>query len=225
MIDTTKASSGLVNLTKAAAVSLDKHGLVHERAAVYLVLDHSGSMRRHYNSGAVQHLAEQALGLSANLDDDATVPLIYFGSRVEVAEDVLLSNYAGIVDRTHASVHWGRTDYARAITYAVNEHLESGAAVGLVIFQTDGDPDDVLAAEAALRWASQSPVFFAFVGFGNDITFLQRLDNLPGRAVDNAAFFHASDPLTTADADLFDGITAQYGAWLSAARAAGIIRS
>lgn len=226
MIDTTKVPSGLVNLTKTAAVSLQKHGLADERAAVYLVLDHSGSMHGHYQSGAVQHLAEQALGLSANLDDDGSVPLVYFGSRVDQSENAGLDRYAGIIDRTHVHVAWGRTDYAKAITYVVNEHLEwGGTDPGLVIFQTDGDPDDTNTAEAALRWASQSPVFFAFVGFGDKISFLQRLDNLSGRAVDNASFFHAADPLTTSDADLYDGITAQYGAWLTAARAAGIIRS
>ncbi len=44
---------GLVSLAKTAAVSLDKHGLTHQRMAVYLVLDHSGSMSRFYADGSV----------------------------------------------------------------------------------------------------------------------------------------------------------------------------
>ncbi|TXL91618.1 VWA domain-containing protein [Streptomyces sp. IB2014 016-6] len=226
MIDISKVPSGLVNLTKTAAVSLEKHGLTGTKAAVSLVLDHSGSMYPHYQSGAVQHLAEQALGLSANLDDDGTVPLIYFGSRAVVQDDVRLDNYAGIIDRTHTRVEWGSTNYPAAIDAATREHKASGATdPGLVIFQSDGDPDSVLAAEAALRAAAHQPLFFAFVGFGTKVNFLRRLDTLTGRVVDNASFFHAVDPLNTPDAELYDGITAEYGTWLAVALAAGIIRN
>lgn len=66
---------GLVNLFKTAAVSLDRNRIGGERAAVYLVLDRSGSMRRYYRDGSVQHFAEQTLALAANLDDDGTVPV------------------------------------------------------------------------------------------------------------------------------------------------------
>ena len=225
MIDLTKTAPGLVSLAKTAAVSLQKHGLADQRAAVYLVLDHSGSMAPYYRDGAVQRLAEQTLALSANLDDDGSVPLIYFGSQVDQPEDVRLDSYTGVIDRTHVHVAWGSTNYAAAIQYAVEEHLSSGATdPGLVIFQTDGEPDSRDAAEAALRWASHSPLFFAFVGFGHNIRFLRGLDDLPGRKVDNASFFHARKPRAVSDADLYDGITAQYGQWLTAARAANITR-
>lgn len=216
---------GLVSLVKTAAVSLEKAALTGTRAAVYLVLDHSGSMYGYYTRGHVQRLAEQALGLSVNLDDDGTVPLIYFGSRVEQYEDARLDNYVGVIDRTHPLVHWGSTDYAAAIRYVADEHQQSGATdPGLVVFQTDGAPDDRAAAEAALRKASRLPLFFAFVGFGDNIHFLERLDDLTGRAVDNASFFHARDPLAVSDAELYDGITREYAGWLSAATAAGIVR-
>ncbi|MFC7869669.1 VWA domain-containing protein [[Kitasatospora] papulosa] len=227
MIDLTTQAPGLVSLAKTAQVSLQKHGLEGERAAVYLVLDHSGSMQRFYANGSVQHLAEQALGLSANLDDDGAVPLIYFSGRVQEFEEARLDNYAGIIDATHTRAAWGTTDYARAIEYIANEyvHGRSGDTPALVIFQSDGEPDSRRAAEDALRVAAGLPIFWAFIGFGNRISFLESLDDLPGRAVDNASFFHARDPLTVSDADLYDGITAQYGTWLTAARTAGIIRN
>ncbi|MFD5682160.1 MULTISPECIES: VWA domain-containing protein [Streptomyces griseus group] len=224
MIDLAKKAPGLINLAKTAAVSLQKHGLTHERAAVYLVLDHSGSMQRFYANGSVQHLAEQALGLSTNLDDDGTVPIVYFSHRIDEFEEARLDNYAGIIDATHTQVGWGTTDYALAIEYIVKE-FGAETTPGLVIFQSDGEPDSPAAAAHALRKASDLPIFWAFIGFGNRIDFLESLDDLPGRAVDNASFFHARDPLAVSDAELYDGITAQYGAWLTAARAAGIIRT
>ncbi|MFI8535427.1 VWA domain-containing protein [Streptomyces aquilus] len=218
-----KIPSGLVNLTKTAAVSLEKSGLAGQRAAVYLVLDHSGSMEGFYRNGSVQKLAEQALGLSANLDDDGLVPLVYFGTRVNQTEDVRLSSYQGVINRTHQLVVWGSTNYAAAIDYVVELHGDSPVP-GLVIFQTDGDPDSRSAAEDALREASRHPLHFAFVGFGHNVSFLNKLDDLRGRAVDNASFFHARDPHRVSDARLYDGITHEYASWLAAASAAGILR-
>jgi hypothetical protein len=218
---------GLVNLVKAARVSLEKHGLTTERAAVYLVLDHSGSMQSYYADGSVQRLAEQAVGLSVNLDDDGAVPLIFFGNRVDQADDVRIGTHQGVIDRTHRDIPWGSTDYAAAIRHVVAEHQASEAQRGLpalVIFQTDGEPDNRITAAQALRDASRLPIFFAFVGFGLSVQFLQQLDTLPGRAIDNASFFHAARPNRISDADLYDGITAEYAQWLTAARNAGIIR-
>jgi hypothetical protein len=227
MISITKVEQqapGLVSLAKTAAVSLEKNGLDGQRAAVQLVLDHSGSMAPYYANGSVQRLAEQALGLSANLDDDGSVPLIYFGSRAEQHDDARLDNYAGIIDRTHQAVRWGSTDYVAGMNAAITEYRNSGATdPGLVIFQTDGEPNSRKAVERALREASKLPIFWAFVGFGGRVEFLEKLDDLGGRAVDNASFFHARDPHRVSDADLYDGITAEFAGWLTAARAAGIL--
>ncbi len=222
-----QAGPGMISLVKAAGVSLQKHGLTTERAAVYLVLDHSGSMQPYYRDGSVQRLAEQALGLSVNLDDDGSVPLIYFGSRVDQVDDVRIGTHQGVIDRTHRNVPWGSTDYAAAIRYVVADHQAAESQRGLpalVIFQTDGEPDDRAAAARALRDASTLPIFFAFIGFGGRVSFLEQLDTLPGRAVDNASFFHAARPWRVSDADLYDGITREYAQWLTAARAAGITR-
>ena len=216
-----KVPAGLVSLAKTAAVSLEKTGLTGQRAAVYLVLDHSASMTSFYQSGSVQRLAEQALGLSVNLDDDGLVPLIYFGSHVVQSDDVRLHSYQRTVQRTHSGLNWGSTNYAAAIDYVVDLHY-GNPNPALVVFQTDGEPDSRPAAEDALRDASKHPLFWAFVGFGNNIQFLDKLDNLRGRKVDNASFFHARDPHRISDEQLYDGLTHEYGAWLNAARAKGI---
>jgi uncharacterized protein with von Willebrand factor type A (vWA) domain len=216
---------GLVSLAKTAAVSLQKSGLGGQRAAVQLVLDHSGSMQNYYANGSVQRLAEQALGLSVNLDDDGAVPVIFFGSYVEQYDDARLDNYTGIINRTHPRVHWGSTDYVAAMHAAIVEYQKSGATdPALVIFQTDGEPNSRKAVERALKDASNLPIFFAFIGFGGRVEFLEKLDDLRGRVVDNASFFHARDPLATSDADLYDGITREFAGWLTAARTAGVLR-
>jgi hypothetical protein len=214
----------LLSLTKKAAVSLSKADLTGQRAAVYLVLDHSGSMKNHYRLGHVQRLAEQALALSANLDDDSVVPLIYFGSRAEAPIDVRLDNFAGVVDSTHQGVSWGSTNYTSAIERVIVEHNESGAVdPALVIFQTDGRPDSQSSARQALINASSLPMFWAFVGFGQDVDFLRQLNTVLGRTVDNTAFFHAADPSSFTDEQVYDGITQPYARWVAEAARAGVV--
>ncbi|MFD7537463.1 VWA domain-containing protein [Streptomyces sp. NPDC059819] len=219
------SSTSMIDLKKKAAVSLQKQGLTDQRAAVYLVLDHSGSMHRFYADGSVQRLAEQALGLSANLDADGTVPIVYFGSQASEPFDVNLADYEGVIGRTHPAVPWGLTDYVVAMDTVADHYKQSGATEpALVIFQTDGAPDDRRSVEQALRAYSTGQIFWAFVGFGNSIGFLEELDDLPGRAVDNASFFHAGDPHDVSDETLYDGLTQEYATWLAAATDAGIVR-
>lgn len=218
--------SSMVDLTKKAAVSLDKTGLSGHRAAVYLVLDHSGSMGDFYRDGDVQRLAQQTLGLAVNLDDDGEVPVIYFSDRAEQPVMVSLDSYQGAVERTYKKVLWGGTSYVPAMTRVLEHYRASGATdPALVVFQTDGTPQDQKAVEKALREYSHLPVFWAFVGFGPKwlMEFLTKLDDLSGRAVDNASFFHAAEPRNTTDEALYDGITGQYAGWLAEARRAGIV--
>lgn len=221
---------GLVSLAKTASVTLEEKGLDGHRAAVYLVLDHSGSMNPHYSSGAVQKLADQALGLSVNVDDDGTVPVVFFSTRPSPAFDVNLSNYQGYVQRQHAKQPWGGTNYSHAMQAVMDHYVMSRATdPALVIFQTDGNPTDQGATEAALKSASKLPVFWSFVGFGDELSFLRKLDKLRvgigGRKVDNASLFETGrDPLQVSDASLYDGIMHEYPKWLVDARSKGIIR-
>ncbi|WP_338931682.1 VWA domain-containing protein [Streptomyces netropsis] len=223
----------LVSLYKAASVSLEKQGLTGQRAAVYLVLDRSGSMRNYYKDGTVQHLAEQALGLSANLDDDGTVPVVFFSTDVDGTADLDLTNYTGRVQELHEGLgHMGRTNYHWAIEAVVKHYEESGAKdPAFVIFQTDGAPTSKAAAERALCAAAKLPIFWQFVGFGDPeargFDFLRKLDDLAvpeKRVVDNAGFFHAGrDPRALTDAGLYKELMVEFPEWLIEARAAGIV--
>lgn len=226
-----KVPPGLLSLTKTAAVSLEKQGLTGQRAAVYLVLDRSGSMSRFYRDGDVQHLAEQTLGLSANLDDDGVVPVVFFDTRAYRPVPVGLDDYAGRIDREHRALgHMGTTNYASAMQMVIDHYTASGARdPALVLFQTDGGPDNRREAELVLCSAAQLPIFWQFIGFGEDrFDFLRKLDELPvprKRAVDNAGFYAAgSDPQHIPDGVLYDAVTAEYPQWLAAAAAAGILR-
>ncbi|MUN38331.1 VWA domain-containing protein [Actinomadura litoris] len=222
---------GLVDLYKTARVNLEKRGLGGERAAVYLVLDRSGSMRRYYKDGTVQHLAEQALALAAHLDDDGKVPVVFFDKAAYPPVEVGLTRYQGRINEEHERLgHMGTTNYAAAMEAVIAHYRETApAAPAFVIFQTDGSPDSKTAAEKVLCGASTLPIFWQFIGFGNDeFRFLHKLDDLPvpqKRMIDNAAFFPAGpEPRAIADDDLYHQLMTEFPSWLADARAAGIVK-
>ncbi|MGW7430734.1 vWA domain-containing protein [Streptomyces sp. NPDC054861] len=230
-----ESAPALVSLYKTAGVSLRKHGMSGQRVAVYLVLDYSGSMKPYYRDGSVQALADQVLGLSAHLDDDGRVPVVFFSTDIDAETDIALADHQGRVDRIVAGLgHMGKTSYHLAMDAVIDHYLDSGAtAPALVVFQTDGGPINKLAAERYLCKAAKLPIFWQFIGFGDpgsrQFEFLRRLDELPvpeKRPVDNAGFFHAGkDPRRVPDAELYDRLVADFPAWLSAARAQAIVRA
>ncbi|MGJ5750823.1 TerF-like vWA domain-containing protein [Streptomyces puniciscabiei] len=229
-----ETAPALVGAYRSAGVSLTKHGLDGLRAAVYLVVDHSGSMKPYYRDGSVQTLADRVLGLSAHLDDDGRVPVVFFSTDVDAVTDIALDRHEGSVERIVAGLgHMGKTSYHLAMDAVIDHYLDSGATdPALVVFQTDGGPVDKLAAERYLCKAAGLPLFWQFVGFGDpgsrQFEFLRKLDELAvpdKRIVDNAGFFHAGqDPRRLSDAELYDRLVAEFPRWLAAARAAGVVR-
>ncbi|MFI9252303.1 VWA domain-containing protein [Streptomyces sp. NPDC053069] len=229
-----QTAPALVGAYKSAGVSLTKHGLDGLRAAVYLVVDYSGSMKPYYKDGSVQLLADRVLGLSAHLDDDGRVPVVFFSTDVDAVTDIHLDRHHNSVERIVTGLgHMGRTSYHLAMDAVIDHYLDSGATdPALVVFQTDGGPINKLAAERYLCKAAELPLFWQFVGFGDpgsrQFEFLRKLDELavPGkRIVDNAGFFHAGqDPRRVCDAELYDRLVGEFPQWLAAARAAGVVR-
>ncbi|MFD9128564.1 VWA domain-containing protein [Kitasatospora sp. NPDC059571] len=220
----------LVSLYKAAGVSLRKQGLDGRRAAVYLVLDHSASMSALYKNGSVQRLAEQSLALSANLDDDGTVPVVLFHDKAYEPYEVEIGRHHGAVEqvRTAVGASFGGTRYAPAMKAVLKHYRGCGATdPAFVIFQTDGAAFDRKAVAKLLQESSGLPVFWQFLGFGEhdsrQFAFLRSLASLGGRATPNAGFCATGRrPQDLADGVLYEQLLAAYPAWLAAARAAGI---
>lgn len=240
----------LVNLVKSVAVSLQKVGLGQHRAKVCLVLDISGSMSGLYRRGLVQQFAERILALGCKFDDDGEIDVFLFGRNVHQGTPMGLGNWAGyvqhMIDRHPLE---GDTRYGAAME-AVRRHYFPDAAGGerrtplrsalpvYVMFVTDGGTSDKGVAERQLRWASHEAIFWQFMGIGkgrksksqllaqyadSDFPFLEKLDELPGRLVDNADFFSVSSPDEHSDTELYDLLMTEYPGWLKLAGTKGLL--
>jgi stress response protein SCP2 len=239
----------LVSLVKKAALSLEKVGLGAHRAKVCLVLDISGSMAKLYGSGLVQAFAERILALACRFDDDGEIDVFLFGRNVHQPESMTLANCNNYVRKlTQLHPLEGDTRYGVAME-AVREFyfphssertpaLTASNLPVYVMFVTDGGTSDKSFTEKQVRAASHEPIFWQFMGIGkgrksrskklsmfadSDFPFLEKLDDLNGRLIDNAGFFSVLSPDEYADGDLYDRMMAEYPAWLKLAQQQGLL--
>ena len=73
--------------------------------------------------------------------------------------------------------------------------------------------------------ASREPIFWKFMGIEAgrvDFEFLERLDDMPGRVVDNADFFKVKSPIDLPDAELFELLVNELDSWDRDSRKAGL---
>lgn len=119
-----------------------------------------------------------------------------------------------------------------------------------VMFVTDGATFDEDVAREQVRSSSYEPLFWQFMaigksskalgsgggrrrglfggggsssGGGREFRFLEELDDMGGRYLDNADFFSVEDPAHVSDDELFDLLMTEYPGWLTQARQRGLL--
>jgi len=93
-----------------------------------------------------------------------------------------------------------------------------------IIFITDGNNADHTKTKDALSEASNEEIFWQFVGIGDEkFEFLEKLDNLEGRYIDNANFFQVNDLDEINDNELYSRLLNEFPSWLKLAKEKNII--
>ena len=248
-----KEAPQLLSLVKKSAISLAKVGLETHRAKVCLCLDISGSMSRLYRDGLIQAFSERILALGCRFDNDGEIDIFLFGKAVHHPAPMGIGNYPTYIAQTiRQHPLEGDTRYGRAMQ-AIRQYyfpdsageertvpMQAADMPVYVMFVTDGGTSDQGLTEKQLRWSSREPIFWQFMGIGkgrksrlkllaafadSDFPFLEKLDELSGRLLDNANFFSVQSPHEHSDETLYDLMMSEYPSWIKLAKQQGILRS
>ncbi|MGW7431112.1 VWA domain-containing protein [Streptomyces sp. NPDC054861] len=201
----------LADAYKAAGTVLKKQGLTGARAAVYLVVDRSGSMRGYFKDGSVQRIAEQTVALAAHLTEDATVTAVFFSTDIDGTAELRPEGIEGRIDEINADLgRLGRTNYHRAVEEVLAHHEKTDPTrPAFVVFQTDGAPDLKTAATEALAQAADRPIHWQFVAWGEEdnkaFDYLRKLT-----APRTGTFFAGATPAETGHPAFFRGLLADW---------------
>ncbi|QYN41172.1 VWA domain-containing protein (plasmid) [Pseudonocardia sp. DSM 110487] len=216
-----------------AGISLSKRNLAGVRAQACLYLDHSGSMRTDYRSGAVQTIVERALGFALQIDADGTVPVTPFDSRLWDTVNVTVDNYQGVVDRElwHRSA-MGGTRMAPPFQHLLDEAKRTQLPLFAIVVG-DGSPADSTPTTKLVIELANYPVFIKFLSV-RPVDYLQELDELEQksgrsligrstRKVDNVDAQDMPDPAGLPDLAFAEKMVEEWDTWFAAATAAGIL--
>lgn len=196
-------------------------------ARVVFALDHSGSMRTMYKDGTVQTLLERVFPMAMYFDDNSELDFYWFDSIYKALPSVVPDNLDGYVSKMILSQndHFGGTCYAPIMQEITNRFAlrEPMKIPTFVIFITDGANSDKTAAKQVLTDASRYNIFWKFIGIGSDkFEFLERLDTLKGRFIDNANFASVNDLAKLSDDELYTLLLDEFSDWLGLCRQNGI---
>jgi hypothetical protein len=222
MLNLSKAESdNLLNLRKnTLQLCLEKTNLLNTKARVAVALDFSGSMSRLYKDGSVQAVIERLLPIAVQFDDNGEMELWLFDNGYKRMPNISLNNYYGYIKREilDKGYRMGGTCYAPVMKDIANKYIkeEPMPIADYVIFITDGANSDRAAAKETIVENANYPIFWQFVGIGNErFEFLRKLDELDGRYVDNANFFALDDIERVADSVLYQRLLNEYPGWLA----------
>lgn len=88
-----------------------------------------------------------------------------------------------------------------------------------VLFITDGSNFDRSSTDMAIIKSSHLPIFWQFVGIGNSsFEYLEELDTMKGRYIDNANFINLTDISNMSDSELYDMLLNEFPSWLTLAK-------
>lgn len=220
-----------LNLRKDTIQSLclekkELNGLI---ARVCMVMDFSGSMERLYDDGRVQEVIERLLPVAMQFDDNGVMEAWIFSNDFVRIPDISLDNYYNYINnkQLQEKYYMGGTSYAPVMEDVCRKYLQEEPAdiPTLVLFITDGDNSDRKQTTKVITEASKYPIFWQFVGIGSSrFTYLEQLDEMEGRFIDNANFFSVNDLRNMSDNNLYQKLLGEYPDWITKAKNAGILR-
>lgn len=196
------------------------------RARVVVAIDKSGSMHGLYRSGAVQRYLERIIPLALQFDDDGELDVFVFNDSFKEIGAMTKNNFYDFVEVNNICANGG-TDYSPIMEAIYNKYqgMQPDNIATYVLFITDGNCWDEDEAERVIKEISRTNIFFQFVGIGNERKdFLERLDNMEGRYIDNANFLDIRDIELLSDEELYNSLLKEFPSYLQEAKSKGVLK-
>lgn len=207
-----------------------ENDLKGEVSRIALVIDSSGSMGELYRNGTVQEVIKRILPIAATFDDNKELDCWIFGDKYCRLPNIMETNYLTYVSTIlipNSNKAGGGTSYA-PVMYDISKRYVSEEPIdypSYVIFITDGENSDRKDAEGILKELSKRSIFFQFIGIGGGhFSFLESLDTMVGRFIDNANFFALNDLNNISDDELYQRLLTEYPLWIKEARNKNILK-
>lgn len=226
----------LLDLRKQQIVELKKEKGITTKAQVVVAMDYSGSMRGEYINGTVQRLTEKLFPLALEFDDNSELDFYLFDTWVKKLNAVTINNYSNYVEK-NCTWSMGGTNYAPVLEKIYKDKLHSttwffglGSSTKIstpvyVIFITDGDNGDHSATTQLIKDYSSKGMFIQFIGIGSaSFDYLQKLDDMSGRVLDNVDFFQVRNIDTMDSKELYSKLLTEFPSWVVQATQKWFIR-
>ncbi|URT71956.1 vWA domain-containing protein [Cytobacillus firmus] len=221
--------SSISLLKKSAGIVLEKKNLTNVTARVGLVLDISGSMRKLYKNGTVQRVVERILAVASQFDDDGELDVWVYDNEFSRLKPVTEHDFEGYVDQyilNNDLIHkFGRNDEPPVMEDVIQKYTSEDPSKdpAFIVFINDGGCKRTI--KKPVVSSSDKPLFWQFVGIGDsNFEVLEKLDEMDGRYIDNANFFHIKDVEAISDNELYDLLLNEFPDWLKEAREKNVIR-
>ncbi|KOP70922.1 VWA domain-containing protein [Cytobacillus solani] len=216
-------------LKKSARIVLEKRNLTNVTARVALVLDISGSMRRLYKNGTVQKVVERILAVASQFDDDGSLDVWVYDNEFSRLKPVTEIDFEGYVDQyilNNSLIHkFGRNDEPPVMEDVIHKYTveDPSSDPAFIVFINDGGCKSTI--KKPVVSSSDKPLFWQFVGIGDsNFDVLKKLDEMDGRFIDNANFFHIQNIETISDEELYNLLLNEFPEWLKEAKAKRVIQ-
>ncbi|MCC0732155.1 MULTISPECIES: VWA domain-containing protein [unclassified Clostridioides] len=211
-INLRKEKINTICLTKKEFINIEK-----TKFDVVVVLDCSGSTSNLFKNGTIQNILEKLLPISLKFDDDGELDVWLFNTSAYQFKSINMDNFFNYVEKENLySEVGGGTYYSPVIKEIISKKIEKEKTNNpvYVIFITDGDNFDKKETKQVIIEASNKPIFWQFVGIGKEkFEFLETLDTMTGREVDNANFFSVNNIEVIEESELYEKVMKELPIW------------
>ncbi len=250
--DLEKNLESIQQSSTAAKEAITALKLVENSAEVVLCMDVSEQMEDYLDTGKAQIIANRILAFATHMDIDSHIDLFLFAERAFFIGSMNMKNFDGYIeDAMHKYNLSGHADYVNVINLIRTTYLKNAKRDGklagretpvYVYFISNGETDEPEDIANEIANASYEPIFWQFMTMGttredlqkgflgfllrpfvDDYSFLELLDDMEDRFIDNADFFNVNDPSALSDAEFYKLMMSEFPHWVELAKEKGLI--